>query len=496
MASGQGALIGLSNMITARAEREKKRQLDLEDEQRQNQSKIIDQAIASGNLNQDQITAALDQKKKLYPKEVHPMIDKMGEVLGHVFNLKKNSQQAMSEQSPVPGVSSTSVPSSTGQVTTSGSVTPSPNAPITSMSDPRVTPLASSDTPPAAPVAPTATNTPAAAPSAVPPSMASILSAANPNPVTKAKTAAQAQLAGDEVIQSDRNTKAKKLIEDMRASGTLTPQLEQVISMESQGFTVPASMLRPVMGRQMQPDVKDSVLMGVKNPETNEYYTDPKSMPPEAKAIWDTASKGLQDKADAADKKQQTTFEHQMAMQEQAMKNALAVHDHEKAKDAIHAAQSLTNDAIDRMKTMDSNLIDLVKSTQAGHPNQQAALSLVAHHIGMTLGLQKGARITKSVWDEAQESAPWLERVGAKFSSDGYLTGLNITPEQGKQMVALAHQRVQTIREREDQVRSDYATDLGEATSAVPPKMKTQKKGSSSVDDQIMDAIKKAKSGG
>src|SRR5271167_3252462 len=38
--------------------------------------------------------------------------------------------------------------------------------------------------------------------------------------------------------------------------------------------------------------------------------------------------------------------------------------------------------------------------------NQQAMLSLLTNHIGMTLGAQKGARITQQILDEAQKSAP------------------------------------------------------------------------------------------
>ena len=56
------------------------------------------------------------------------------------------------------------------------------------------------------------------------------------------------------------------------------------------------------------------------------------------------------------------------------------------------------------MNTMDKNLKDAL----AG--DQQAMLSLVANHIGMTLGAQKGARINQAVWNEAVESAPWLAR--------------------------------------------------------------------------------------
>jgi len=44
-------------------------------------------------------------------------------------------------------------------------------------------------------------------------------------------------------------------------------------------------------GKEMQPDFKDGMLIGVKDPATNEYYTDPKTMPPAAKAIYDSAKK-------------------------------------------------------------------------------------------------------------------------------------------------------------------------------------------------------------
>jgi hypothetical protein len=71
--------------------------------------------------------------------------------------------------------------------------------------------------------------------------------------------------------------------------------------------------------------------------------------------------------------------------------------------------------------------------------DQQAMLSLVANHIGMTLGAQKGARINQAVWNEAVASAPLLARVRAKFNKDGILSGVFLAPQQVKQMVDLAH---------------------------------------------------------
>lgn len=58
--------------------------------------------------------------------------------------------------------------------------------------------------------------------------------------------------------------------------------------------------------------------------------------------------------------------------------------------------------AVDRMNTMDRNLANALRG------DQQAMISLVANHIGMTLGGQKGARINQAVWNEAVQSAPWL----------------------------------------------------------------------------------------
>ncbi len=82
--------------------------------------------------------------------------------------------------------------------------------------------------------------------------------------------------------------------------------------------------------------------------------------------------------------------------------------------------------------------------------NQQAMLSLVANHMGMTLGQQKGTRINQAQWNEAIASAPWIEAQASKwfhqdangdYIFDGYKSGVTITGDQVKQMVGLAQQR-------------------------------------------------------
>jgi len=84
-----------------------------------------------------------------------------------------------------------------------------------------------------------------------------------------------------------------------------------------------------------------------------------------------------------------------------------------------------------RLRIMESN------EQAALNGDQQAMVSLVANHIGMTLGAQKGARINQAVWNEAVQSAPWLQRATARFGKDGYLSGVTLAPDQIRQMVEL-----------------------------------------------------------
>ncbi len=79
--------------------------------------------------------------------------------------------------------------------------------------------------------------------------------------------------------------------------------------------------------------------------------------------------------------------------------------------------------------------------------NQQAMLNIVANHMGMTLGQQKGTKVSQAQWNEAIASAPWIETQAAKWFHtdengdhvfDGFKGGVNITPTQIHQMVDLA----------------------------------------------------------
>ena len=90
--------------------------------------------------------------------------------------------------------------------------------------------------------------------------------------------------------------------------------------------------------------------------------------------------------------------------------------------------------ADERLNRMEKSYTDAVTNH-----NQQAMLALLTDHIGMTLGLQKGARITKDILNEAAQSQPWRAKMAAKFDSDGYLSGVNLSPGQMKQMLDLGY---------------------------------------------------------
>lgn len=94
-------------------------------------------------------------------------------------------------------------------------------------------------------------------------------------------------------------------------------------------------------------------------------------------------------------------------------------------------------DSVSRANIMSENLAAGLKG------DQQAMLSLLANHMGMTMGLAKGARINQAMINEAQASAPWLGVLKAKFDNRGYLSGVTLTPEQMQSMVSLATGRLE-----------------------------------------------------
>ena len=106
------------------------------------------------------------------------------------------------------------------------------------------------------------------------------------------------------------------------------------------------------------------------------------------------------------------------------------------AKNDILKAYTPTLESGERMNVM----TDAYEKAIKDH-DQQAMLNLLANHLGMTMGLQKGARMTKDIIHEAQQSRPWLQGLQATFDKDGYLSGVTLSPDQMRKMVNLAQQR-------------------------------------------------------
>lgn len=115
-------------------------------------------------------------------------------------------------------------------------------------------------------------------------------------------------------------------------------------------------------------------------------------------------------------------------------------------------------DSAERFNVMAKNYEEAIRNH-----DQQAMLSLLANHLGMTMGLQKGARMTRDIIREAEQSRPWLQGMGAKFDKDGYLTGVTLTPQQMRQMVNLGRERF-----KEDMVKANNEAGYMGATEEGP----------------------------
>jgi hypothetical protein len=85
------------------------------------------------------------------------------------------------------------------------------------------------------------------------------------------------------------------------------------------------------------------------------------------------------------------------------------------------------------------------RATKDPH-DQQAQLNLLANHVGMTLGLQKGARITQAFYEEALGSREWAAGIEAHFTGPpDPVTGeptLDMNPAHYKQGVVLTQKQM------------------------------------------------------
>jgi hypothetical protein len=221
--------------------------------------------------------------------------------------------------------------------------------------------------------------------------------------------------------------------------------------------------------KSYRPKYDGGRLLGIEDPNSGEFLTDPDKMPPEARAIYDKAQAIDKQKDDAKRLDEDRRFNRQLELQTTAFQNALKRNDYTTAQKAVKDADKNYQDAIDRQKTMDQNVADIAEAQKSGKQNQQAMMSLLANHIGMTSGAQPKMRMSKAQWDEAKDSVPLLDRIEAKFDKDGYLSGVVLTNEQVNQMVELAHQKTGVLKDHVERIKTENADALGQKNGMTPP---------------------------
>lgn len=126
----------------------------------------------------------------------------------------------------------------------------------------------------------------------------------------------------------------------------------------------------------------------------------------------------------------------------------------------------------------------LAPSAKAG--NSQDQIAILAAHMGMTGGIVPGVRIGAQFWQEAEDSAPWFDRLVAPFTrvdpntgehyftADG-LSGIKLTPEQIDQMVGLAKDGVDVAQKSFDVTKKQASTGYGYGPGSGGPKKSASK---------------------
>lgn len=224
------------------------------------------------------------------------------------------------------------------------------------------------------------------------------------------------------------------------------------------------------------------------DPENGKTYTSKDQIPPDRKDLhkmWDDFETARAKEEGQESDKQAKRDAHQLDMMGQRLENALKLGDYRMARRDLNKYYTdNVQPSTDRLRTMESNVAAIAEGKKNGKVDQQAMLSLLANHIGMTMGAQRGARITRAVWDEARESAPWWDTKMAQFFHtdpetgdkifDGWKTGVTLTDDQIDQMMKLSRDKVDVVTKGYKDMESHYQDELD---SVKPPEGKAKGKG-------------------
>lgn len=193
-------------------------------------------------------------------------------------------------------------------------------------------------------------------------------------------------------------------------------------------FKIQAPVPKPPANAQLRPTGPNGEL---------EWFTPPTADNPKGKVV------------DTGEKAKPTAHRDPVA----ALQDALAKSDYIAAHKIVNTAQTDTLAAQKLMSTMD------VAKDKALAGDQQAQFAITANHILMTAG-QKGGRVSQAMYKQAEESAPTIGRIEARWGPDGYLSGVVLTPQQINAMVSLAHEKVRIQQQSLNDTKQTYANDL------------------------------------
>lgn len=181
-----------------------------------------------------------------------------------------------------------------------------------------------------------------------------------------------------------------------------------------------------------EPELVSGTPVGVRDNTTGKLLSPEEAAKnPEAKKVLDMAQKGTAAAEERTEKKESRAFGRALSMAD--------IREQQRVR--TEARKAVTG--VETQYKQDETRLNLMEKAQkeANAGNAQADMALISNHLGMTMGLQKGARITQTVWNEAMRTRPWLQSIKVTFVG-GLMTGAKLSPEQREQMVELAKDRV------------------------------------------------------
>lgn len=296
-----------------------------------------------------------------------------------------------------------------------------------------------------------------------------------------------AQRNSDETRKRDENTTYTSLTNNLRTTSDGSARVLKAGEEVPDGYVttvvmhgkVPEMWISPTAGQlAKEKNVKDPVLkegempLGDRVPNLNQAFTaryqvlHPKAPLPPHYILPANATQKDFERTNTLLNGEESAFgtketrDQTAELRKQTM--ALAAKNQEKKSDvalktAVLKSYTPALDSGERFNVMAKNYEDAVSKH-----DQQAMLSLLANHLGMTMGLQKGARLTKDIINEAKVSRPWLQGLVATFDSEGYLSGVNLTPGQMRQMISLGRERfAEDVTKARSEARYQGADDDG-----------------------------------